>query len=268
MMKKVTTRVSALALAVMLVLGSLVMVFAASPAVVDDSAGIFTADQKTEIASRFDKTGSKTGWQLILYTSKQGVSSGLSDYYNQNYVDRISHDADAVILVFDIGSNKGAVISHGSAESYISDQRLSEMGSMLRGYLDSKDYYGGALAFADKLDRFYADGIPGGDSYSNVKTNEKADNKLLYVLKHYGWIFGIVAVAAGVIFFAVNNHRYKNLGKSGTYDLAANSKVELNEVQDDFVTQHTTVHVIRSESSSGGGSSGSSGGSSHGGGDF
>lgn len=267
MMKKVTTRVSALALAALIALGSLMMVFAASPASVDDSAKLFSADQKSEIVSRFDRTGDKTGWQLILYTSTQGVSSGLSDYYNQNYVDRISHDSDAVVLVFDTGSNKGAVISHGSAESYISDERLSEMGSMLRGYLDSKDYYGGALAFADKLDRFYADGVPKGDSYSNVKTNEKADNKLLYVLKRFGWIFGIVAVAAGVIFFAVNTHRYKNLGKSGTYDLHANSKVDLDEVQDDFITQHTTVRVIRSESSGGGSSSGG-GGSSHGGGDF
>ena len=268
MMKKVTTRVSALALAALIALGSLMMVFAASPASVDDSAKLFSADQKSEIVSRFDRTGDKTGWQLILYTSTQGVSSGLSDYYNQNYVDRISHDSDAVVLVFDTGSNKGAVISHGSAESYISDERLSEMGSMLRGYLDSKDYYGGALAFADKLDRFYADGVPKGDSYSNVKTNEKADNKLLDVLKRFGWIFGIVAVAAGVIFFAVNTHRYKNLGKSGTYDLHANSKVDLDEVQDDFITQHTTVRVIRSESSGGGSSSGGGGGSSHGGGDF
>ncbi len=171
------------------------------------------------------------------------------------------------MLVFDTGSNKGTVISHGSAESYISDQRLSEMGSMLRGYIDKNDYYGGALAFADKLDQFYADGVPQDDSYSNVKTNEKADNKLVYVLSHYGWIIGIAAVIVGVIFFAVNSYRYKNLGKSGTYDLHANSKVELNEVQDDYVTQHTTVRVIRSESSSGG-SSGGGGGSSHGGGDF
>jgi len=267
MMKKLTTRVSALALAAMLVLGSLLTAFAASPASVDDSASIFSADQKSEITSRFDRTGDKTGWQLILYTGTKGVSSGLSNYYNQNYVDRISHDGDAVVLVFDIASNKGAVISHGSAESYISDERLSEMGSMLRGYLDKKDYYGGALAFADKLDQFYADGVPKDGSYSNVKTNEKADNKLLYVLSHYGWIFGIIAVAAGVIFFAVNSYRYKNLGKSGTYDLHANSKVDLNEVQDDFITQNTTVRVIRSESS-GGGSSGGDGGSSHGGGDF
>lgn len=267
MMKKVTARVSAFALAALLVLGSLMMVLAASPAVVDDSANIFSADQKSEITSRFDRTGDKTGWQLILYTGTQGVSSGLSDYYNENYVDRISHDSDAVVLVFDTGSNKGTVISHGSAESYISDQRLSEMGSMLRGYIDKNDYYGGALAFADKLDQFYADGVPQDDSYSNVKTNEKADNKLVYVLSHYGWIIGIAAVIVGVIFFAVNSYRYKNLGKSGTYDLHANSKVELNEVQDDYVTQHTTVRVIRSESSSGG-SSGGGGGSSHGGGDF
>ena len=75
MMKKLTTRVSAFALAALLVLGSLMMVLAASPAVVDDSANIFSADQKAEITSRFDRTGDKTGWQLILYTSTQGVSS-------------------------------------------------------------------------------------------------------------------------------------------------------------------------------------------------
>lgn len=56
MMKKVTARVSAFALAALLVLGSLMMVLAASPAVVDDSANIFSADQKSEITSRFDRT--------------------------------------------------------------------------------------------------------------------------------------------------------------------------------------------------------------------
>ena len=70
-----------------------------------------------------------------------------------------------------------------------------------------------------------------------------------------------------VIFFFVNKSRYKNMGKSGTYDLAANSSVDLKEQQDDFVTQHTTVRTIERSSGSSGGSS-DGGGSTHGGGDF
>ena len=86
-------------------------------------------------------------------------------------------------------------------------------------------------------------------------------------LKSFGVIAGLIGVAAGVIFFFVTKSRYKNMGKSGTYDLAANSSANLEDVEDTFVTQHTTVRTIQ-KSSSGGGSSGGSTSSGHASRDF
>lgn len=266
MRKTITVRASALLLVLLLLFAAAFTAGAASASVVDDAAKVFGDSERSELSSRFDKTADKTGWQLICYTTQQGVSSNLSDYYNANYYDTHSYDADAIVLVFDTGSNKGTVITHGSAMQYISDDRMSELGSLLRSYMNSGSYYQGALAFADKLDAYYAAGVPDGGSYDNIHYNEKQDNKLLYTLKKGGWIFGLVGIAAGLIFFFVNKSRYKNMGKSGTYDLASNSDVQLTEAQDDFVTQHTTVRTIQSSSGSSGGSSG--GGSTHGGGDF
>ena len=87
-------------------------------------------------------------------------------------------------------------------------------------------------------------------------------------LKHFGVIAGLIGVAAGVIFFFVTKSRYKNMGKSGTYDLAANSSANLEDVEDTFVTQHTTVRTIQKSNSSGGGSSGGSTSSGHASRDF
>lgn len=264
MMKKVSVSVSALLLALLL-LAATVTVFAASASVVDDSANVFSTSESEEIRSRFDKAADKTGWQMIVYTSNQGVGSNLNNYYNANYYDTHSYDANAVLLVFDTGSNKGTVITHGDAMHYISDQRMSDLGFLLRGYMNSGSYYQGALAFAEKIEEYYSAGIPEDGTFDNISYNEKQDNKLLYTLKKGGWLIGLLSVAAGLIFFFVNKSRYKNMGKSGTYDLSANSDVQLTEAQDDFVTQHTTVRTIQRDNNSSGGSSG---GSTHGGGDF
>lgn len=265
MIKKTSLRISALSLALLLLFAAAFTVFAVSASVVDDSANVFTAEQRSELQSRLDRTADKTGWQMIVYTSDKGIASDLNSYYNANYYDTHNYDANAVVLVYDVGSNKGTVITHGDAMNYISDQRMSSLGQMLRLYLDEQNYYQGAIAFADKIDQYYSEGIPEDDTFDNISYEEKS-NKFLYSLTHYGWICGLLGVAAALIFFFVNKSRYKNMGKSGTYDLAANSSVDLKEQQDDFVTQHTTVRTIERDSSSSGGSSG--GGSTHGGGDF
>lgn len=266
MIKKTTLRVSVLALAMLMLAASLFGVAAASASVIDDTAGVIGANA-TQVQTRFDQTKEKTGWQMILYTTRNGITENLKDYYNSHYYDTHSYDSDAVLLVYDIGSNKGTVITHGAAMDYISDQRMNELGKLLRSSMDKGKYVQGAIAFADKIDQYYDAGIPTGDTFNNISYEEKT-NKFLYNLKKRGWIYGILGVVAGLIFFFVNKSRYKNLGKSGTYDLAANSKVDLNEVEDTFVTQHTTVRTIQKESSSGSSGSSSGGGSTHGGGDF
>ena len=264
MIKKTTLRISILALALLMLFASVFCVAAASASVIDDSAGIIT--DQNQVKERFDQTSEKTGWQMILYTTTRGITSNLNDYYNANYYDTHSYDSDALVLVYDIGSNKGTVITHGEAMDYISDQRMSKLGSMLRGYMDQKDYVGGAIAFANQIDEYYDAGIPEGDTFNNISYEEKT-NKFLYNLKKRGWLYGLIGIAAGLVFFFVNRSRYKNMGKSGTYDLDANSNVNLDDVEDTFITQHTTVRTIQKDSDSGSGGS-SGGGSTHGGGDF
>ena len=267
MIKKTTLRISVPVLALMMVFAAMLTSLAASANVIDDSANILRAD-KGNIEARFNQISDKTGWQIILYTNRSGIDVELNDYYNKNYYDTHSYDDDALVLVYDLGSNRGTVITHGDAMDYISDQRMNELGRTLHSYMDKKDYAGGAMAFADKIEKYYDDGIPKGDTFNNISYEEK-HNKFLYNLKKRGWLYGIIGIAAGVAFFFITKSRYKNMGKSGTYDLAANSSANLEDVEDTFVTQHTTVRTIeKSNSSSSGGSSSGGGGSTHGGGDF
>ena len=87
------------------------------------------------------------------------------------------------------------------------------------------------------------------------------------MLKHYGIIFGIVALVIATIVVLIVAHKYKNSGKEGTYDLRSNSVTNLTERQDIFLTKHVTVTTESSSSSDGssGGSSSGGGGSSGGG---
>ena len=268
MIKKLSLRLSAAAVALMIALFSTALCFAevTQQYAIEDDAAIFTDDQLDSLRDKLSEGNERTGWQLILHTSSLGITSELNNYYNKNYYDQKSFAADAVVLVFDLGSNKGTVISHGEAMDYISDQRMSSLGSMLRSYMDNGDYYGATFAFVDTLEQYHSDGIPTGDTFDNI-TYEQKTNKFLYVLKHYGIIIGIAAIAVGVIMFFVIKSKYKHMGVSGTYDLAANSSVNLSDVEYQFVNQYTTVRTIKDDSDSGS-SGGSSGGSTHGGGDF
>ena len=85
MIKKTSLRISALGLALLLLFAAAFTVVAASAGVVDDSAGVFSAAQRDELKSRFDRTADKTGWQMIVYTSTRGIGSNLNDYYKGHF---------------------------------------------------------------------------------------------------------------------------------------------------------------------------------------
>ena len=252
MMKKMTTRISALTIAVLLVFASFFGAFAAEDSLnesivegedsqsgivvsddgsdltsaaaeytgvsvvesthaLTDSAKIFGDDAKREeLLTKMQEAGKKTGWQFIIYTTDQGVSSEKIESCADNFYKNGSFQKNAILLV------------------------------------NSGDMYGASKAFVSKS----------VDIYSMGKTNI-----LLISLKKIGPFAGIAGVIIAVAFFFITKSRYKNMGKSGTYDLASNSKVDLDEVEDTFVTQHTTVRTIKSDNDSGSGSSNHSDGS-------
>ena len=256
MIKKVSVRAAALLFALFLLCAATLPVFAevTDAYAITDDASVFDASQTQNLAARLKEAGEKTGWQFIVHTSNDGISSdeALERHYN-NYYDRQGFKYDAIMLVIDRGSNKRDILVYGDVREYFKDKsRYESIKNAMRPYLNQDDMYSATLQFIDKAVEVHGMG----------KTSA-----FLLSLKKFGWIAGIAGAVVGVIFFLVNRSRYKNMGKAGTYDLTSNSKVDLHEVQDDYVTQHTTVRVIRTESSSssGGGSSHSGGGNSSGG---
>ena len=256
MIKKVSIRAAALLFALFLISAAVLPVFAevTDAYALTDDASVFDAAQTQTLTAQLKEAGEKTGWQFIVHTSNDGIYSDkdLERHYN-NYYDRQGFKYDAIMLVIDRGSNKRDILVYGDVRDYFKDKsRYDVIKNAMRPYLNQDDMFGATQQFIAKAVEVHDMG----------KTSP-----ILLSLKKFGWIAGIAGAVAGLIFFLVNRSRYKNMGKAGTYDLAANSSVDLYEVQDDYVTQHTTVRVIRTESSSssGGSSSHSGGGNSSGG---
>lgn len=264
MIMKYTKRISALFCAVMLTLCSGIYAFAASYTLIDD-AMLFDSEQTEILMQEMERIGEKTGWEIVVYTNTNYVDSDDMEYYYNQFYDDNGFSKDGVIFVIDRGYDNRVINTKGDAMYYFSDERMTGIKSELKPYLVDEDWYGATMKFLEVTESYYDDGKPEGEEFTNVKLAEKEANPLIYALKHYGIIAGVIGLAAATITVIIIGHRYKNNGKEGTYDLHANSKTNLTDKQDIFLRKSVTV-VNESSSSSSDGSSHSSsgGGSSHG----
>lgn len=245
MIKKASVRVCAPLLALMLIAASLMTAFADIQSHMDDTAPVFTnPEQYSSIESKLEQSSEKTGWNILVYTINKGVSGDELTRCATDYVKSNGLTDNALLLIIDKKSNKMRALTQGKVDAYFDKtDRLDDMMDNIKPYKDSGDYSGAAKKFADEAVAVYEMGKP---------------ILILESLKHFGVIAGLIGVAAGVAFFFFTKSRYKNMGKSGTYDLAANSSANLDDVEDTFVTQHTTVRTIQKDNNSGSGSSGGS----------
>ena len=267
-MMKYTKRISALFCAVMLMLCTSVCVFAQASGVITDNATLFSDSEKAELQSQLDALSEKTGWMAVIYTNYDGYDAdNIKPHTNRYYADNYGKTTAGVMLTIDMEGRAVDFRTKGDAMYYFSDNRVDTILDDVQGCLKEGLYYDAALSFISYSSEYYEAGIPEGESNENIDIQEKEANALLYVLKHYGIIFGVVALATATIVVFVVAHKYKNSGKEGTYDLHSNSVTNLTERQDIFLTKHVTV-TTESSSSSGGSSGGSSsgGGGSSGGG--
>ena len=245
MIKKASVCVCAALLALMLIAASLMTAFADIQSHMDDTAAVFTnPEQYSSIESKLEQSSEKTGWNILVYTINKGVSGDELTRCATDYVKSNGLTDNALLLIIDKKSNKMRALTQGKVDAYFDKtDRLDDMMDNIKPYKDSGDYSGAAKKFADEAVAVYEMGKP---------------ILILESLKHFGVIAGLIGVAAGVAFFFFTKSRYKNMGKSGTYDLAANSSANLDDVEDTFVTQHTTVRTIQKDNNSGSGSSGGS----------
>ncbi len=232
MIKKTSKRILSLAAVLVMLLSFTLPVFAAETQnhALRDDAGLFTNDAAT-LEGVMEEIGAQTGWQIIVHTSYNGIDAdNMEDYYNDVYYDSQSFQPDSVMLVIDRG--------------------------------------GATYQFLQTTRDFYNEGKPEDGSFSNVELNEKRDNPFMYNLSHRWWIFSLIGLGVGGISAGGVVGRYHYNGKlDANYKLHENSKIDLTEKEDIFVTTHTTVTRIQTEShssGSSGGGGGGGGGSSHG----
>ena len=267
MIMKYTKRISALFCAVMLMLCTSVCVFAQASGVITDNATLFTESEKAELQSQLDALSEKTGWMAVIYTNYDGYSSDeIKPHSNRYYADNYGKTTAGVMLTIDMEGRAVDFRTKGDAMYYFSDNRVDTILDEVQSCLKEGLYYDAATLFISYSSQYYDAGIPEGESNENIDIQEKEDNALLYVLRHYGIIFGVVALVTAAIVVFVISRKYKNSGKEGTYDLRSNSVTNLTERQDIFLTKRVTVTTESSSSDGSSGGSSSGGGGSSGGG--
>ena len=270
-MMKFTKRFSAILCAMMLLLCAGTTAFAESTYKLIDEADLFSADEETELTQKLEEVSYETGWDVVAYTNYNGVEPRdmkefCRDYYNSNNFG-VGTQASGVMLNIDMSSRSMFVFTYGETMDYFSDDRLDEVLDEVQYNLSEDDYYSAVVSFALATSDYYHNGIDTSDSFDNLYESD-ADSmsfsqRFFYVLKSYGIIIAIFAIAVGALSVVFTKKRYKNHGKSGTYDLKANSSTTLYEKEDIFLHKSVSVTTVSSSSSgsrSGGGGSRSGGG--------
>ena len=189
---KISVKISAAALAVLLLLSSVATAFAAtdfsSYYLISDEANLFDSSSFSGLTEKLQSVGSHTSWQIAVVTTNDNVSSSKMDsHYNKLYDNNRNYfESDCVMFVIDNASGNRIILTHGETESYFSDQRMNGMKSALKPYLQNGDMLNACYEFADKTQEFYDAGVPSNGSYNNhvegteTETDKlKKENKLL-----------------------------------------------------------------------------------------
>lgn len=261
-------RISAVMVALLMMVCTITPAFALSGSLIDE-AHLLSSSESDDMKSKLNDASLHTGWDIIIYTNENNVSKYSMEDYCNNYYDNASFGYSGVMLTVDMASREMFVLTKGDAMEYFTDQRVNQILDDIVYYLSDDEYVSACEAFINDVLYFYDEGIPQSGDYDNVyiapeDSNDKV-NPFVRVLKEYGILFGIVSVVVAVLAVVFTFLRYKNHGKSDTYDLEENSVTHLTQREDIFITKSISVTTI---SSSSGGSSGGGGGggSSHGGG--
>ncbi len=265
-------RISAVMVALFMVVCTSIPAFAQSGRLIDE-AYLLSSGEAVDMETQLENASLNTGWDIVIYTNENYVSGyDMEDFCNE-YYDNSSFGYSGVMLTVDMGSREMFVLTKGEAMQYFSDQRVDQILDDIVYYLSDDEYVSACEAFINDVLLFYDEGIPEYGDYDNVyiahedSYEDENINPFVRVLKEYGIVIGIVSLVVAVLAVVFTYLRYKNHGKSGTYDLEANSVTNLTQREDIFL--HKSVAVTTVSSSSSGGSSGRSGGggsSSHGGG--
>lgn len=270
MVKKLTT---------LLLLLALSLTVALADTQVQDNAGLFTADEISEITDICNRIESTYQVDMFVLTSRNvpnGQTTAFADDYYDNHGMGMGSDNAGMLYLIDMSNRKCWISTAGIMIDYITDER--EESILDAGWDEMLDgEYGRSVVLAlEKTEKFLKQGRQRGqfryDETTGIRYTKlyEPENKLtgMEIL-----IAAIAGLAVMGIFIATVSSRYSLKGSTYSYDLNTMAAVKLSRNDSHFVREHVTrVKNPEPPASSGSGSSGGSGthvsssGSTHGGG--
>lgn len=248
MKKKVTISLCvAVLLCVLLSFGS---VFAASSQRVYDQAGLFTAEEVTELEKRVAEHRESTNLDIVIVTTDDTMGKTSRDYADDFYDYNgfgVGDDHSGVLLLIDMDNRMAYMSTTGKAIQIFTDDTIEIITGRVAASLGNGAYAKGVRVFLNEVEDCVNPNI-------------------------WGMVLGclIIGMVGGTIAVASVWHKYTHGHKADQYELSENSSIYLAGREDVFLRRYVTSRNISSNNNSGGGGGSSthtsSSGTSHGGG--
>lgn len=252
MVNKKHLRLLAFVIVLTSVLGLSFGVQAAKQLVVDQ-AGIFTADQVSQLEQAAAELGVQYKMDIVIVTTNDAegktAMAYADDFFDYNGYG-VGTNHDGILMLMDFDNRDVWISTTGSGITYLTDAKIqSILDDIFANGMESGDYYGAATAFIDSTARAMAP-----NSVSLVD--------------------GIIALVSsgglGAGIFGGVRKSYKGKAARPIFEYQKNSLVSYGITSDNMFNTYTTSRIIPRPTSSGGGGGSSthtsSSGGTHGGG--
>lgn len=248
--------------------------FAESNQKLTDDANLLLSSQAESVEQVLNECTNKTGWDTIIYTNYNGISSSKMENYCNDYFDNHNYGCgdqkNGVMLTVDMSSREMYIITKGDAMYYFSDSRMDDLLDSVQYELADGDYVGACEKFTDTVEWCYTVGksTDSNETYNNVVIVDKelTFNERIIRGLLYGALFLIVGGGIGMGAGLLICYNYGKNGEGEPYNIAENASVNLTDSFDKFLYKNVTYTTVSSSSSSSSGHSSHRSHSSHGGG--
>lgn len=253
---KLYKKIASVLIAAVFAVALSITVFAENPCV-DDSAGLFTADEIASIEERVKDVIAETGVDIVIVTARD-VKGKTSQAYADDYFDYNGYgkgeEHNGILLLINMEHRQLHISQRGSGTYFFDDSRTQETLDKITPLVSAGNYDGAVNLFLDDVSSFYKAGVRYENGGYGPQNREEKTTKEIAVTVIVCLLIG---AAAGGIACAVVVAKYKM--KVGGYKYPFRDKGSLILVQksDVFTGRHVTKQKIQDDNHRGptGGSS-------------
>ncbi|EOH97852.1 TPM domain-containing protein [Enterococcus pallens] len=239
--------------------------FAADDTVIDEAA-LFTPEQQTELASLADTLNEKMEGQAFVLTTNSNTEDPQL-FANQQLKARVGEDGNGALLLLDMGQRQLYLTYSGNMIDYITDQRRDNILDAVEEAMRDGNYYQAASSYFTMASEYVDAGIPsnhyrvdGETGEVDGQTSEVTEPRSLTETDAITAL--VVGFIAAIAFFIVVRMRYQLKLGTYRYPYREQSRLELEERQDQLVNSFVTTRRIPKPSKDNNGGGGFGGGGS------